>query len=85
MLCLFLQASADQRAGRAGRVAPGKCFRLYTLWAFHNEMEENVIPEVSHPRFLMIILCQSYFLFFFLDSKDKFGKCCSFTEEPWNQ
>lgn len=24
------QASADQRAGRAGRTAPGKCYRLYT-------------------------------------------------------
>ncbi len=23
------QAAADQRAGRAGRVKPGKCFRLY--------------------------------------------------------
>ena len=24
------QAQADQRAGRAGRTAPGKCYRLYT-------------------------------------------------------
>ena len=24
------KASANQRAGRAGRIAPGKCFRLYT-------------------------------------------------------
>ena len=45
-LMLAVQASADQRAGRAGRVAAGKCFRLYTAWAFHNEMEENTIPEV---------------------------------------
>jgi pre-mRNA-splicing factor ATP-dependent RNA helicase DHX16 len=28
------KASANQRAGRAGRVAPGKCFRLYTLWSY---------------------------------------------------
>lgn len=28
------KASANQRAGRAGRVAPGKCFRIYTLWSF---------------------------------------------------
>ena len=28
------KASANQRAGRAGRVAAGKCFRLYTLWSY---------------------------------------------------
>ncbi|KAK6151957.1 hypothetical protein DH2020_014592 [Rehmannia glutinosa] len=27
-----------QRAGRAGRTGPGKCYRLYTESAFHNEM-----------------------------------------------
>ena len=26
------KASAQQRAGRAGRTRPGKCFRLYTGW-----------------------------------------------------
>lgn len=28
------KAAANQRAGRAGRVAPGRCFRLYTAWSF---------------------------------------------------
>jgi pre-mRNA-splicing factor ATP-dependent RNA helicase DHX16 len=28
------KASANQRAGRAGRVAPGKCFRLYQLVSY---------------------------------------------------
>lgn len=28
------KASADQRAGRAGRTSAGKCFRLYTIWSF---------------------------------------------------
>jgi len=28
------KASAMQRAGRAGRTAPGKCFRVYTAYAF---------------------------------------------------
>merc|ERR1719253_951392 len=32
------QASAKQRAGRAGRTRPGKCFRLYTEVSFHNEL-----------------------------------------------
>ena len=40
------KASSNQRAGRAGRVAAGKCFRLFTAWAFHNEMEDTTIPEV---------------------------------------
>ena len=38
------KASANQRAGRAGRVSPGKCFRLYTLWSYEKELEESTIP-----------------------------------------
>ncbi|XP_044743856.1 pre-mRNA-splicing factor ATP-dependent RNA helicase DHX16 [Chrysoperla carnea] len=41
------KASANQRAGRAGRVAAGKCFRLYTAWAYKNELEENTVPEIQ--------------------------------------
>ena len=39
------KASAQQRAGRAGRTAPGKCFRLYTECQFM-EMEEQTPPEI---------------------------------------
>ena len=42
------KASSNQRAGRAGRVAPGKCLRLFTSLAYHNEMEETTIPEIQH-------------------------------------
>lgn len=40
------QASAKQRAGRAGRTQPGKCFRLYTLKAFKSELQEQTYPEI---------------------------------------
>ncbi|VCU39686.1 Bgt-1577 [Blumeria graminis f. sp. tritici] len=38
------KASALQRAGRAGRTCPGKCFRLYT------ESEYQALPEVTVPE-----------------------------------
>lgn len=50
------QASANQRAGRAGRVGPGKCFRLYTQWAFRNELEENTIPEIQRTNLGNVVL-----------------------------
>lgn len=40
------QASANQRAGRAGRTRPGKCFRLYTEKSFHKELKEHTYPEI---------------------------------------
>ncbi|KAL2044171.1 hypothetical protein N7G274_002876 [Stereocaulon virgatum] len=39
------KASAQQRAGRAGRTRPGKCFRLYTEAAFKKELNETTYPE----------------------------------------
>ncbi|GKG26310.1 probable pre-mRNA-splicing factor ATP-dependent RNA helicase DEAH5, partial [Tanacetum coccineum] len=36
-----------QRAGRAGRTGPGKCYRLYTENAFNNEMSPTSIPEIQ--------------------------------------
>merc|ERR1719169_180365 len=35
------RASAQQRAGRAGRTRPGKCFRLYTPETFEKELPES--------------------------------------------
>ena len=40
------KASAKQRAGRAGRTRPGKCFRLYTEKSFKGELQEQTYPEI---------------------------------------
>ena len=40
------RAAADQRAGRAGRTAPGHCLRLWTLHE-HNSRPAKEIPEVK--------------------------------------
>jgi len=50
------KSSANQRAGRAGRVSPGKCFRLYTKWAYLNELEDNIIPEIQRTNLGSVVL-----------------------------
>lgn len=50
------RASANQRAGRAGRVGPGKAFRLYTKWAYTNELEANTVPEIQRTNLGMVVL-----------------------------
>jgi pre-mRNA-splicing factor ATP-dependent RNA helicase DHX15/PRP43 len=40
------KASSKQRAGRAGRTRPGKCFRLYTEKSFENDLPDNTYPEI---------------------------------------
>ncbi|KAL6874252.1 P-loop containing nucleoside triphosphate hydrolase protein [Trichoderma longibrachiatum] len=50
------RASANQRSGRAGRVGPGKCFRLYTKFAYMNEMEESPLPEIQRTNLNGVVL-----------------------------
>lgn len=50
------QAQAKQRAGRAGRTGPGKCFRLYTEAAFQSEMLPTTIPEIQRQNLSNTIL-----------------------------
>lgn len=50
------QAQAKQRAGRAGRTGPGKCFRLYTEAAYQSEMLPTTIPEIQRQNLSNTIL-----------------------------
>jgi ATP-dependent RNA helicase DHX37/DHR1 len=40
------KASANQRAGRAGRTGPGHCYRLYSSAVFERDFEEYASPEI---------------------------------------
>jgi pre-mRNA-splicing factor ATP-dependent RNA helicase DHX15/PRP43 len=50
------QASAQQRAGRAGRTQPGKCFRLYTEKSFTDELQAQTYPEILRSKMETVVL-----------------------------
>ncbi|PHH65580.1 hypothetical protein CDD81_2015 [Ophiocordyceps australis] len=50
------RASANQRSGRAGRVGPGKCFRLYTKFSYNDEMQQSTTPEIQRTNLNGVIL-----------------------------
>ncbi|KAI3384930.1 hypothetical protein SNEBB_000119 [Seison nebaliae] len=50
------KASANQRAGRSGRIAPGKCFRLYTANAYQEELENDTVPEIQRTNLGNVVL-----------------------------
>ena len=49
------QASADQRAGRAGRTAPGVCVRLWSR-AEHDERAPRELPEIRRLDLAEVVL-----------------------------
>jgi ATP-dependent helicase HrpB len=49
------QANADQRTGRAGRTAPGKCVRLWSR-AEHDERAPHELPEIKRLDLAEIVL-----------------------------
>eukprot|EP00978_Attheya_sp_CCMP212_P004713 scaffold10348_cov54-Attheya_sp.AAC.6 len=50
------RASARQRAGRAGRTQPGKCFRLYTEQSFLEDLQETTYPEILRSKMSNVVL-----------------------------
>ncbi|EAN77945.1 pre-mRNA splicing factor ATP-dependent RNA helicase, putative [Trypanosoma equiperdum] len=50
------QASATQRAGRAGRTREGDCYRLYTTYTFHNEFPSETVPEILRSSMSSVVL-----------------------------
>uniref|UniRef100_A0A453I839 RNA helicase n=1 Tax=Aegilops tauschii subsp. strangulata TaxID=200361 RepID=A0A453I839_AEGTS len=50
------KASAHQRAGRAGRTQPGKCFRLYTEKSFNGDLQPQTYPEILRSNLANTVL-----------------------------
>lgn len=49
------KAQAKQRSGRAGRIAPGNCYRLYTSDEY-SQMSEHLPPEIKRSNLDSVIL-----------------------------
>ncbi|MDF1663374.1 MAG: ATP-dependent helicase HrpB, partial [Planctomycetota bacterium] len=64
------QASADQRAGRAGRLSPGVCIRLWS------QSEQRSRPKQQEPELLRVELSQTLLILLGLGEQ-------SFEEFPW--
>jgi len=56
LLTPISQASANQRAGRAGRTGPGMAFRLYTRTMFERELLPMNIPEIQRTNLSNVVL-----------------------------
>lgn len=50
------RVQANQRAGRAGRTRPGKCYRLYPLSVYEHELLEATIPEIQRSSLATAVL-----------------------------
>ncbi|EPY21456.1 ATP-dependent RNA helicase DHX8/PRP22 [Strigomonas culicis] len=50
------QAQAKQRSGRAGRIGPGKCYRIYTEEQFEKDLEPETVPDIMRANLFHVAL-----------------------------
>lgn len=55
IVCPISKANARQRAGRAGRVRAGKCYRLYSEQDF-DKFEDDTAPEIQRCNLTSLII-----------------------------
>lgn len=69
------KANAHQRRGRAGRVMPGLCIRLFTRHRFQHVMDAQPIPEIRRvPLDQIILFTRSLVNFKLLSIENVLGK-----------
>lgn len=54
------QASAEQRSGRAGRMGPGHCYRLYSTAVYVNLMSKHSAPEILRTPLDSVVLLMKH-------------------------
>lgn len=64
------RVQATQRAGRAGRTCPGRCYRLYTKKRYEMDMPSTTAPEIQRTSLVGAVL---YLKSLPLDSIDVLG------------
>ena len=50
------KASANQRAGRAGRMGPGHCYRIFSSTVFNDKFKEFSVPELERVPIESVVL-----------------------------